>query len=400
MINLFFVIHDHSGARTYGNELLNYLSELDDIIVYKIFYESKHYREYIVIQKGNITEVHLPPSKKITRSLNKYAVRCLDLMQPLVLGKENLIFHLNFSNQVKLGIKARERFGAKIIYTLHFLPDFFSYIGYNNEWQDNLETKGDALEREVTFVADRVICVTHFAKQAICRYYKVLPQKVEAIHNGFSNLCHKSVSPTESNTAIRKRFGFGKNEKIILFVGLLESRKGISFLFRAFNQLCCLLPNVRLVIAGDGDFKEALSHVNKCWSKITFMGNIPFNELEKLYRLANVGVIPSVFEQCSYVALEMMKHGLPVVVTAAPGLCELYNNRENALIVPLQKGDTDLMKLELKEEKLTEALAKVLNDKTLQQKLKKNARSTWQNFYTVENMGDATIRQYNRLFDI
>jgi glycosyltransferase involved in cell wall biosynthesis len=397
MINLFFVIHDHSGARTYGNELLNYFSELENINVYKIFYESRHYKEYIVIQEGNITEVHLPLSKTLTRSLEKYAVRCLDLMQPLVSGKENVIFHLNFSNQVKLGVKARERFGAKIIYTLHFLPDFFSYIGYNNDWQDDLETKGDALEREVTSVADRVICVTRFAKQAICRCYKVSPQKVEAIHNGFSNLSHKSINNFESNTAIRKRVGFGKNEKIILFVGLLESRKGISFLIRAFNQLTDIFPNVRLVIAGNGDFKEALSHIKKGWAKITFMGNIPYNELEKLYGIATVGVIPSVFEQCSYVALEMMKYGLPVVVAAAPGLRELYTHEENALIVPLLKIDNNLMKLELNEERLTEYLVTVLNDNALLRKLSINARSNWEQNYNTDRMGDATINQYKLL---
>ena len=55
------------------------------------------------------------------------------------------------------------------------------------------------------------------------------------------------------------------------------------------------------------------------------------------------------------------------------------------------------MKLELNEEKLAEALAMVLNDKTLQQKLSKNGRSRWEQSYTAENMGDATIVQYKKL---
>lgn len=397
MINLFFVIGDYSGARTYANEMLNYLSGIEAIALYKIFFESKYHKEYTVMQEGNIIEVHLPPSKKSTRSHEKYAARCLDLMQPLLIGKEDLIFHLNVSNQVKLGVKARERFGAKLIYTVHFLSEYFSYLGYNNDWQDDIETIGDALELEITSVADQVICVTRFAKEVVCRYYKVLPQKVEAIHNGFSNLYHKSIGSTASNRTIKKVFGFGKDEKIILFVGVLESRKGIRFLIRAFNQLSGLFPNVRLVIAGAGDFKEVLSHINNGWAKITFTGNISYSALEKIYGIATVGVIPSVFEQCSYVALEMMKHGLPVVVTDAPGLNELYTNGENALVVPLHKTNNGLMKLELNEENLVDAITKVLNEKTLQHKLSNNARFTWEHFYTVENMGDATLEQYEKL---
>lgn len=398
MINLFFVILDHSGARTYANEFFAYLSEIQGIALHKVFFESKYHKEYRVIREGNITEIHLPHIQNSSRSLEKYSNRCIDLMQTLLENKkDNLIFHLNSSVQIKLGIKVRERFDAKLIYTLHFLPDYFSHLGYDDNWQINLETTGDTLEREMISEADRVICVTHFAKEAICRYYETSPQKVEAIHNGFSSFTDSPLITGESVKTIRKALRFGEYEKIILFVGLIEPRKGLNFLIKAFNQITGMFPDARLVIAGDGDFKKALSNVNRCWSKITFTGKIPYIELEYIYKIATVGVIPSVYEQCSYVALEMMKYGLPVVVAAAPGLRELYTNGENALVVPLHKADNDLMKLDLHEDELTEALASMLNDKTLRQKLSENARSGWEQFHTVENMGNATIEQYKQL---
>jgi hypothetical protein len=61
------------------------------------------------------------------------------------------------------------------------------------------------------------------------------------------------------------------------------------------------------------------------------------------------------------VALEKMKYGLPVVVAAASGLSELYTSYENAIIVPLHKADSDLMKLELRADELTETLTTILN---------------------------------------
>lgn len=397
MINLFFVIHDHSGARTYANELLAYLSEIEGISLHKIFYESKYHKEYNIIQDGNSTEIHLPPTKQKVRNFEKYADRCLDLLHPLFEKKENLIFHLNYSNQVKLGVKARERYGAKLIYTLHFLPNYFSFIGYDDDWQVNLETTGDASEREMVYEVDRVICVTRFAKEAICRYYEVPIQKVEAIHNGFSGFNNESAIAGDSVKTLRKALGFGEKEKIILFVGLMVLSKGLNFLIKAFNHITGMFPDARLVIAGDGDFKETLSNIERSWGKVTLTGKIPYGELEKLYKTATVGVIPSVFEQCSYVALEMMKYGLPVVVAEAPGLRELYINDVNALVIPLHKADNNLMRLDVSEDELTEALATILNDKVLQRKLSRNAHSEWEQFYTVENMGDATIEQYKKL---
>ena len=397
MINLFFVIHDYSGARTYANELLGYLASQHEIALYKVYLESSYHKEFTQIEDGNILSIHIPKIKRGSGTLKKYAARCIDLMEPLLREKSDIIFHLNYSTQVKLGVNAREKFGAKLIYTLHILPNYFSFLGYDDDWQVNLKTTGDALEREMFAEADRVICVTHFAKEAICRYYETSLQKVEAIHNGFSSFTDSPEITGESVKTIKKALGFGENEKIILFVGLIEPRKGLNFLIKSFNQITGMFPAARLVIAGDGDFKETLSNVNRCWSKVTFTGKIPYNELEIFYKIATVGVIPSVYEQCSYVALEMMKYGLPVVVAAAPGLRELYTHGENALVVPLHKADNDLMKLDLYEDELTEALATMLNDKALQQKLSKNARSRWEQSYTAENMGDATIEQYKKL---
>lgn len=397
MINLFFIIHDYSGARTYGNELLDYLNGIDGFVLHKVFFESNHYKEYTVIRECNITEIHFPPAKKTNYSIEKYSNRCLDLMSSLLEGKENIIFHLNFAKQVKLGIKARERFGARLLYTLHFLPDYFSYNAYDFNWIDKLETVGDDLEKEMIFEADKIICVTKFAKEAICKHYETPIDKVEAIHNGFSNIHNYSNSHGESKAEIRKEFGFGKNEMIILFVGVMEPRKGIKYIIRAFTNLTVNFSNVRLVIAGSGSFNETLSYIDKSWAKITFTGKIPYNNLERLYKITTVGVIPSVYEQCSYVALEMMKHGLPVVVAAAPGLRELYYNDKNALVVPLHKIENTKLKLELNEEKLTDAIAKLLKEKALQKKISRNARFAWQQLYTASHMGESTLTQYKLL---
>lgn len=395
MINLFFVLHDHFGARTYADELLSFFSGIKSIRIYKVFFESRYYNEYKIISVGGITEIHLPSALIANRSLEKYSDRCIDLMDPLLVGKENMIFHLNYATQVKFGIKARERYGSKLIYTLHFLPDYFSFA--ENEAINELRNRVDVLELDVVQEVDRVICVTRFAKNTICQLCQVPENKIVAIHNGFGKFDNSESISDLQKKALKRFLGFNEEEQIILFVGALEERKGLKYLIRAFNTLSKHYLKIRLVIVGSGNFADVFNNAKGCWGKITLTGKITLEEVYQLYQIATLGVIPSVYEQCSYVALEMMKHALPVVVAAAPGLRELYTNGENALVVPLHKGDIDQMKLELNEDKLTEALTKVLNDKILQQKLKKNARSAWERFYTVEKMGDATIKQYKKL---
>lgn len=393
MINLFFVIHDYSGARTYADELLKFLSTFNNLILHKVFFESTYYTEYTIIRDEKITEIHLPPSRKNDRSLTKYSIRCLDLMQSNLEGKKNIIFHLNADNHVKLGIEARKRFAAKIIYTRHFLPDFFSYFGYDDNWQGDPKNIGDVLEREMANEADRIICVTRFAKEAISRFYDIPFKKIVAIHNGFSTLTNEPDTSEKPVKIIKKSFTLNQNDKIILFVGLLEHRKGINPLIRAFSLILDSFPKARLIIAGDGDFKNALSQIKGCWSKISFTGKISYDELKKFYRIATVGIIPSIYEQCSYVALEMMKNGLPVVVSNAPGLRELYEDGENAIVVPLQK-DEDKQTLTLNEEEFAKSLAKVLNNKQLLTNIRKNTRKKWEQFYTVERMGKDTLKEY------
>ncbi|MBN1117376.1 MAG: glycosyltransferase [Bacteroidales bacterium] len=398
MIHLFFFVHDHSGARTYADELLSYLITVPDIKVHKVFFDCKYFKEYTIEQEQGIVQIHLPSCKLPGRKLDKYSERCLDLMDPLIKGKENLIFHLNDSLQVKLGIKAKERFGAKLIYTLHFLPDYFSY--FFDEKVVDLETTGDTLEREMVKKADQIICVTRFAKKSICNYYNVPENKVVAIHNGYGTLGQNQIISEIEKIKLKADLGFNTNEKLVLFVGLLEERKGLKYLVQAFNLLCELHKNIRLVIVGNGNYDEVLKYAKSNWGNITLTGKISSEEVNQLYQVATIGVIPSVFEQCSYVALEMMSVGLPMVVASAPGLNELYDDGVNAIVVPLKKGCKDRLKLEMDASELNYAIDKLINDPNLQKQFKETSTLKWQQQYTARTMGFETLKIYNRMIEI
>ena len=88
-------------------------------------------------------------------------------------------------------------------------------------------------------------------------------------------------------------------------------------------QIC---PEAHLIIAGSGNYDTCLREAKTVCTKITFTGLLEKDELYELYRIADIGVVPSLFEPFGYVATEMMIHALPLVVTATSGLNEVVDH--------------------------------------------------------------------------
>lgn len=78
-------------------------------------------------------------------------------------------------------------------------------------------------------------------------------------------------------------------------------------------------------MAGSGNYDKCFQECKDICSKITFTGLLEKQDLHELYQMADIGVVPSLFEPFGYVAVEMMMHGLPVVATATSGLDEVVD---------------------------------------------------------------------------
>ena len=120
------------------------------------------------------------------------------------------------------------------------------------------------------------------------------------------------------------------------------------------------------------------SHIRKAYKqlKIDILGTVSFNELKELYTTNTIGVIPSLHEQCSYVAIEMSMFGMPMIVSDVDALSEMFEDEVNALRIPLV-FDEDFG-LELDEEKLADAIIRLIDDEALRLKLSTNAIKNYQ----------------------
>ncbi len=125
----------------------------------------------------------------------------------------------------------------------------------------------------------------------------------------------------------------------VLFLGRMEPRKGPHLLLAAFVRLAEQMPDVHLVMGGDGPLRETLiqqvpPHLRH---RVHFPGHVPFEDLPKLYRGATVYTSPAVGgETFGLVLLEAMASGVPVVAAGNPGYREVIRNGVNGLLVDVR----------------------------------------------------------------
>jgi glycosyltransferase involved in cell wall biosynthesis len=115
--------------------------------------------------------------------------------------------------------------------------------------------------------------------------------------------------------------GARSGETTFLYVGSFIHRKGVDILARAFSDLVAAAPNVRLVVAGDGDPGEIFDrHLSPAAAaRVVHSGFIPWERLPELYRRGDFLVMPSRYDGWGMVIPEAMASGLPVIGSVDAG---------------------------------------------------------------------------------
>lgn len=128
-------------------------------------------------------------------------------------------------------------------------------------------------------------------------------------------------------------FGQGDN-KVVLFVGRLAEKKGVTYLIDAMRRV-----DAKLVIVGDGPLRNVLQEQAKdMGQKVCFLGSKTHDELKTIYASADIFVAPSVTakdgdqEGFGLVMLEAMASGLPIVASNSGGISQLIHDRVNGLL--------------------------------------------------------------------
>lgn len=392
MINLFFIVHDFSGARTYINVLSSYLS-LKNINIFQVFLEPINIKEFEIIKRGNITLVNIP--RKICKEYNKeYYKRAAQLIYKNFRSVKNVIFHANAPEQFYFTMEAKRLFRCPVVFTFHFLEGFLSYLDKTKSYNPEYTMIGNALPGMMLKIANMNICVTQFAKRAVENYYKINSSKVSVIYNGI----HERNIDTNhySKTELKLKYGFRDEDRILLYAGPLEERKGIDVLIKAFHLLKDDYQNTKLMIIGSGDYDEYLPLVKDCVGRIHFAGKVDKQTLESFYLMADIGILSSIYEQCSYVVIEMKYHGLPIIVSDTPGLNELVSNNKTGLLCKTYPDSKGKYLLKVDSNNLAVKIKTLLNDEALSNRLAQKGLLETKERFSISSMGEKTFEVYRK----
>jgi len=146
--------------------------------------------------------------------------------------------------------------------------------------------------------------------------------------------------------AVRRELGVGK-APLVFTAGRLVRKKGFEYLIDAVGRLLPGFPDIRLVIAGDGDLRDELADRSGRLpdGRVRLIGDQPQDEIARLLAAADVVAVPSVRDDAGNVdglpnfALEALASGTPVVVTDAGGLPQAVTDGSNGRLVPEKDPD-------------------------------------------------------------
>ncbi len=136
----------------------------------------------------------------------------------------------------------------------------------------------------------------------------------------------------------RARLGLPKDKMIFLSVRRFTARMGLSRLIAAMEIVGRTLPDVRLLIVGEGPLKKTLASEIKrldLQGKVTLVGSVPLEDLPLYYQSADLFVLPTeAYEGLGMSTLEALACGTPVLGTQAGATPEILRDLDLALIVP------------------------------------------------------------------
>ncbi|HEX2086681.1 MAG TPA: glycosyltransferase family 4 protein [Solirubrobacteraceae bacterium] len=179
-----------------------------------------------------------------------------------------------------------------------------------------------AVEKRMVHRADRVIACSNYMQGHVADVFALPASAVTVIPNG--------IDPADLHVpgdlaALRARYARA-DQRLVLLAGRLVYEKGFQVALDALPKVIRRVPDVRFLVAGTGTHEEELKaqarrlRLNRHGMFAGWLGD---DALHGLYRIADLCVIPSLYEPFGLVALEAMASGCPCVAADTGGLREV-----------------------------------------------------------------------------
>jgi glycosyltransferase involved in cell wall biosynthesis len=176
------------------------------------------------------------------------------------------------------------------------------------------------IERRGMHGAIKVIAVSYLTKNQITHQYGLDPAKVDVVYN--------AIEPS-TNGFDEEKYSIHKDEKIVLFLGRITMQKGPEYFLAAAKKVLEVMDNVKFVMAGSGDMIRRTIEMAASMGighKVLFTGFLRGGDVEKVFKMADLYVMPSVSEPFGIAPLEAMSHDVPVIISKQSGVSEVLTH--------------------------------------------------------------------------
>ena len=396
------------GIGTYVNQLIEALKGTR-YSVFSIHLKSGRTHALEIRKEETVTHIyvgdlHRKCYKKDWNTIRQQYYRSVSLLLSPFLKANCSLFHMNYVQMASLAdcLKAMCPHSQAIL-TVHYTDWSFALLGNHARLQEILDTplQDDNSQSVVESIEnwrkdlkhfDRIIAIAKHSYQDLMDIYQVPEEKLTCIPHGLEDK-YPGLSQVERNQ-LRQKFGFTATDKILIFAGKLDTVKGVSLLIKAFRVLKRQYSELRLIIAGDGNYKEVLENCQPEWAYITFTGFVDKPTLYELYAISDIGVLPSLHEEFGFVALEMMMMKVSLIVGKTSGLSELVVPNKTGLLVKWEEEESKNIN------HLAEAIVQFIENPKRSQEYARWGRERYWCKYNIDLLKERMLEYYSKSYDI
>jgi len=245
------------------------------------------------------------------KDLMKEVARYAMIAGSIAANEEFDIIHAHDWLTYLAGITAKMVSGKPLVVHIHATE--FDRSG------ENINQAVYDIEKQGMEMADKIIAVSHLTRNTVINRYGIPSSKVVTVHN--------AVDFTQNGVD----FNTIKNvpEKIVTFLGRITFQKGPDYFVEAASKVIKKHPNVRFVMAGSGDMlNRMVLRVAELGisDRFHFTGFLKGNEVNTMFSMSDVYVMPSVSEPFGISPLEAMKSNVPVIISKQSGVAEVLKH--------------------------------------------------------------------------
>lgn len=228
------------------------------------------------------------------------------------------------------------------IFTIHSLPHSVWVRDIRKKRYFSLFDRGKIAVERRAIMAGGSSCflpVSGIAMDTYRREYSTLPGHWQVLNPGVNVARFSTPDCAACRAEIRRRYGIGESDILLIFVGRSFGVKGLDTIIEALAKARAVSPeaNVRILVVGwggseEGKFRRKAQSLGIA-EAVTFAG-VQVDGLERYYRAADIFILLSKFDTFGMVVLEAMAAGLPVIVSPNVGAKDLVEEGVNGFVLP------------------------------------------------------------------